>query len=114
MVKNSTEHDNAKRLWLSSMTGQPLLACEKAQHCYERLVLYDMDDEEAQVDGAKRNLAQGHTLTHVWHTLKGVIPPARYVKTLRPVVQGQRDELDFIKIPTNGTTLTEIKKIVQE
>ncbi|KAM3582740.1 uncharacterized protein V6R79_007992 [Siganus canaliculatus] len=113
LVEGSTECESAKRLWLSHITSHPIDRKEDAKSHYARLVLEDEDDEEAHISRARAGLEQGQTLAQVWHGLKEVIIPKRYVKALRAVTKGHRGEVTFVKMPTSETTVTQMNAAVK-
>ncbi|KAM3582756.1 uncharacterized protein V6R79_016158 [Siganus canaliculatus] len=113
LVEGSTECESAKRLWLSHITSHPIDRKEDAKSHYARLVLEDEDDEEAHISRARAGLEQGQTLAQVWHGLKEVIVPKRYVKALRAVTKGHRGEVTFVKMPTSETTVTQMNAAVK-
>ncbi|KAM3583197.1 uncharacterized protein V6R79_015670 [Siganus canaliculatus] len=113
LVEGSTECESAKRLWLSHITSHPIDRKEDAKSHYARLVLEDEDDEEAHISRARAGLEQGQTLAQVWHGLKEVIVPKRYVKALRAVTKGHRGEVTFVKMPTSETTVAQMNAAVK-
>ncbi|KAE8283579.1 hypothetical protein D5F01_LYC18982 [Larimichthys crocea] len=113
LVEGGTADEEAKRLWLSHVTSQPVDRSEPARQSYERLVLEDMDDEDAHIARAQAGLERNQTLTQVWHTLKQAIAPARYVRALRAVTANRPGELEFIKMPVGNTTVPQMDAAVQ-
>ncbi|MEQ2218620.1 hypothetical protein XENOCAPTIV_005779 [Xenoophorus captivus] len=99
MIINTTESDEAKKLWLSHVTAHPLDKQGTAQSHYERLVLEDMDDEDSHIRRARLRMDGAQCLAPVWHVLNQTISPARYVKALREVTKGRRGEIAFAKMP---------------
>jgi hypothetical protein len=112
-VLSTTNHEGAKKLWLTSVTTDPMVGTDSAQSNYERLVLEDMDDEESQVKRARGRLDRGSRLEPLWHTLKQTVSPARYVKVLREVTKGRRGEIVFVKLPVRSTTVAQMDVAVQ-
>lgn len=113
MVTASTDHDGARKLWLTYVTADPVGRPESAQNHYERLVLEDMNDEDSQVKRAKGRLDRRNRLMPVWHVLMQNVPPSRYVKVLREVTKGRRGEMTFMKMPIRTTTVAQIDQAVQ-
>lgn len=113
LVEGSTDNDGGMRLWLSHVTSQPIDKSEPARKNFERLVLDDIDDEDAHIATARSGLDQGQTLTQVWHQLKQVITPQRYVKALRMVTSKRAGEITFVKMPVSGTTVPQMDAAVR-
>ncbi|XP_043990584.1 uncharacterized protein LOC122841377 [Gambusia affinis] len=69
-VVSATKYEGAKKLWITSVTTEPMTGSESAQNHYERLVLEDMDDEKSQIRRARGQLDKGSRLEPLWRTLK--------------------------------------------
>ncbi|KAE8291676.1 hypothetical protein D5F01_LYC09033 [Larimichthys crocea] len=113
LIEGGTDREDAKRLWLSHITSQPVDRSEPARQSYRRLVLEDMDDEDVHIARARAGLERNQTLTQVWHTLKQAIAPARYVRALRAVTANKPGELEFIKMPVGSTTVPQMDAAVK-
>lgn len=51
--------------------------------------------------------------TRVWHRLKEVIAPSRYVKALRQVTKGRWGEMTFISMPLSDVSIREMDNTVK-
>ncbi|KAE8299785.1 hypothetical protein D5F01_LYC02203 [Larimichthys crocea] len=108
LKEGGTDNEDAKKLWLSHITSQPVDKSEPARQSYERLVLEDIDNEDAHI--AKQE--QNQTLTQVWHSLKQVIAPTRYVRALRMVTAQKSGEMTFVTMPVGGNTVPQMDEVV--
>ncbi|KAF0022148.1 hypothetical protein F2P81_025602 [Scophthalmus maximus] len=114
LVENNSENDGAKRMWLTHITSHNVDHSEPARNHYKRIVCEDLDEEDIILEKACTALDQGKTLSQVWHEIKQVIPPSRYIKVLRTVMNGRRGELGFQQMSKDKTTEAKIEKEVEK
>ncbi|KAK9517561.1 hypothetical protein VZT92_022920 [Zoarces viviparus] len=114
MVKASSTNDEAKRLWLAHVTDQPMGPEETAEEHYRRLVLEDCEDEESQIEKARKSLEKGQTLTQAWYALRQAIPPDRSVQALRKLTKGLMNDIDFVTLNINKSTTEQIQETVRK
>ncbi|XP_031695030.1 uncharacterized protein LOC116377522 [Anarrhichthys ocellatus] len=114
MVKSSSTNDEAKRLWLAHVTDQPMGPEETAEQHYRRLVLEDCEDEESQIEKARKSLDKGQTLTQAWYALRQTILPERSVQALRKLTKGLMNNIDFVTLNIKKSTTEQIQETVRK
>lgn len=112
LMESTTDNEEAKRLWFNHVTGHPYGKGTPVSEHYHRLVLEDITDEDAFLERCRTGLDQGRTLSQVWYDIKAKVSPNRFVKALRVVTRGRRNEVAFVKLPSTGSTLTQLERAV--
>ncbi|KAM9834727.1 uncharacterized protein ACBT44_013614 isoform 1-T3 [Syngnathus typhle] len=101
VIKDGPGGELSKKMWLQYITAEPIGQDETAQEAYQRWVNDEEDDEDVHITRAKEALKQGLTLLNVWHKLKQVVSPNRYVRVLRAVTEDK--DTTFVKLGAGGT-----------
>ncbi|GLD65562.1 uncharacterized protein AKAME5_001701900 [Lates japonicus] len=65
LVESCTSREEAIRLWLAHVISQPVRAGEPVREHYQKLVLEDLDDEDAHIEKARARVEQEQSLAQV-------------------------------------------------